>query len=179
MLERINAIDTGIISYVCGNLRFGFLTSIMVVITTLGEYGGVWLIAGLVLAFMKKYRRQGITILCSLAACFVINNLVLQNIFQRVRPFNAIAGVEALVHMPSSFSFPSGHTSSAFASAFAIRYTMGKKAWWVFILAALIGISRVYLGVHYPTDVIAGAAVGSLISWGVCTLAERIGRKRE
>ena len=104
----------------------------------------------------------------SLAVCFIINNEILKNVIARPRPFTQLSGLNVLIPKPSDFSFPSGHTASSFAAAGAFFYYNNKK-WGIFalILASFIGFSRLYLGVHYPSDVLFGALLGMLISFTV------------
>lgn len=172
-MEKILALDAAILQYVQENLRSGVLTAIMIFITTLGDAGAIWLFAAGVMLVTKKYRYRGFLLLCCVAVCFAINNLALQNIFARTRPFDALAGLSPLVHRPVSFSFPSGHTSSSFAAAYAICRGF-RRGWAVYVLAALIGLSRIYVGVHYPTDVLAGALVGTLTACGTYAAVTRL-----
>lgn len=152
-----------------------FLTSVMVVITTLGDEGIIFIAMGIVFLFTKKYRKVGVAVLTALVVMLLCNNIILKDLLARPRPFNlynidpeayAFWGGENakyffpnLVHQPSSYSFPSGHTSSAFAAAFAILIYNRKIGIPMTFFAALMGLSRIYVEVHYCTDVIAGAIV--------------------
>ena len=101
----------------------------------------------------------------SLLLSLVINNLMLKNIIARPRPYDMIEGLKTLVAAPTDFSFPSGHTASSFAAATVLFLTLPKKYGIpAIILAALMGFSRLYIGVHYPTDVLAGLISGVLIA---------------
>lgn len=160
------------------SIQTGILNTIMVVITTLGDEGIIFIAMGIVLMCTKKYRKAGVTLLLALLVMMICNNLVLKELIARVRPFNlyeldpvkyAEWGGETaryffpnLVHAPSSYSFPSGHTSSAFAAAIAVLWYDRKIGIPTTIFAALMGFSRIYVEVHYCTDVIAGAIVGAL-----------------
>lgn len=144
------------------------ITPVLVFLTNLGDSGILWIVLGLVLLIFKKTRKAGITVLGALAVMMVCNNFVLKNLFARTRPFNLEQWKDwfvypELVKRPSSFSFPSGHSSSGFAAATGL--CSSKKARLIvpaFILAALIAFSRIYVHVHYPTDVIFGALFGIL-----------------
>lgn len=158
------------------SIQNGFLNTLMVIITTLGDEGIIFILMGIVLLFMKKHRKAGFAILIALVVMLICNNLVLKELIARARPFNlyeldpikyADWGGEAaryffpdLVHKPSSYSFPSGHTSSAFAAAIAVLCYNRKIGIPTTVFAAFMGFSRIYVEVHYCTDVIAGVIVG-------------------
>ncbi len=143
------------------------LNAIMTFITFLGDDGIFWIGLSLCLLIPRKTRKLGVYVLGGLAFATVINNLGLKEIFARPRPFNfdwpeAMKYVYPnMVEKPHSLSFPSGHTSTSIGAALPFLMKANKKAGIpVFIIAVLIGISRIYIHVHYPTDVIAGAIVG-------------------
>ncbi len=152
-----------------------FLDALMVGITTLGNAGAVFIVLGLALLFTKKYRKAGFAVLVALLVMLLCNDLFLKEFFARPRPFNlfgtnpekyAVWGKEyiypELVHKPSSFSFPSGHTASAFAAAVALLWHDRKLGVPTVIFAALMGFSRIYVQVHYCTDVIGGVVSGTI-----------------
>lgn len=138
--------------------------------TTLGEAGILFIAIALPLMLTKKYRKVGFAMMVSLVVMVIGNNLILKSIFARPRPFNLDPDAYAwwfksyvfpeIVSRPSSYSFPSGHTSSAFAAAFAAMAYNRKWGSLVMVLAVLMGFSRIYVEVHYPSDVIAGFFVG-------------------
>ncbi len=146
------------------------LDSLMYYITFLAEKGILWIIVALLFLFVlpKRYRKIGLSVGIALVLSIIICNLILKNLVARDRPFWADpalvdANLESRFHIFSGiddFSFPSGHTSGSFAAAAAIRLWKKMEGNIAIILAVLIGISRMYLCVHYPTDVLAGAAVG-------------------
>lgn len=150
-----------------------FFDKIMVAITTMGEGGIVFILLALALICTKKYRKAGFAVLAALLVMEVGNNLILKEIFARPRPFNLAEAdpvkyawwaqsyqFPALVSEPSSYSFPSGHTSSAFAAAIAVLWYDRKIGIPTTIFAFIMGFTRIYVEVHYPSDVIAGAIVG-------------------
>ena len=162
--------DLGVFEWI-QNIHNPILTSIMVVITTLGDEGIIFIVLGLVLLLTKKYRKAGLSILIALVVMLVLNNLVLKELIARPRPFNLDPETYAWwhevykypyfnIHQPSSYSFPSGHTSSAFAAAIALLCHDRKLGIPTTIFAAIMGFSRIYVEVHYCTDVIGGAIVG-------------------
>lgn len=176
MLNAIQSADEAILLFIQENLRSGFLTPIMKFFTHMGEVGAVWLImAVLFIVVGKKYRLCGVNILLAIAVCFVINNLILKNLIARERPFFVIENLMTIIEHPDEFSFPSGHASSSFAAAYAITRGV-KKGWLAYILAALIAVSRIYFGVHYLTDILAGAIIGTLAAMAVCFVVLKLYR---
>lgn len=180
--------DLAVFEWVQG-IQGKFMTALMVTITTLGDEGIIFIAMGIVFLFFKKYRKVGFAILIALVVMLLCNNIILKDIIARPRPFNlfiidpeaySLWGGEGakyffpnLVHAPSSYSFPSGHTSSAFAAAFAILIYNRKIGIPMTFFAALMGFSRIYVEVHYCTDVIAAAFVAlvyALIAAGIVKL---------
>jgi undecaprenyl-diphosphatase len=139
----------------------------MYAITKLGDKGIIWIIlALLMLVFLpSKYRKIGFTVVLALVLSVIMCNGIMKNLWQRVRPFNADTSFENLYNIFASihdWSFPSGHTSASFAAALAIFMWDRKKGTWAIVGAVLIALSRLYLTVHYPTDVLASLVLGSL-----------------
>ena len=172
--EFIVNIDVAIYQFV-DSIMNPVLNVIMTFITHLGDTPGIiWFILGIALLIPRKTRKLGILVFAGLAFASVINNLCLKEIIARPRPYNidpevwANAGYEYvwpnLIKQSESFSFPSGHTSTSIGAGFALLLACRKKELAVgvpaFVLSLLIGFSRIYVHVHYPTDVIAGAIVG-------------------
>lgn len=146
-------------------LHTPWLDRVMVCITSLGDHGTLWILTGLLLLMIKRYRRDGILLLAALFISFLICNVLLKNLVARERPFSVNPQALLLIPPPQDFSFPSGHTSISFAAA-SILYSMNRRAGTAaLITAALIMFSRLYLYVHYPTDVIGGIVTGLLSAW--------------
>lgn len=137
------------------------LTKLMSFVTFLGEVGWFWIILGIFLLCMKKYRFAGIAALTALIFDFAAANLILKPLVARPRPCWINESVEMLVRVPEDYSFPSGHTMASFAAAGALLF-MGQKKIGIcaVLLAVLMGVSRMYFYVHFPTDVLAGAVLG-------------------
>ena len=163
MFEAISSLDIQILLFIQNFIRNDILDSIMLIFTYLGEAGTVWIIISICLLFTKKHRKVGLVTLLCMLICYIANDLVLKNIFIRPRPFVTEPAIDVLSKLPSSLSFPSGHACSSFAAAYAIAHGCGKKAGWVYVLSTVIALSRPYVGVHYLSDILVGAAVGTLL----------------
>ena len=166
MLETLLNIDGGLLLLIQDYARNPILDRIMIFITTLGNGGMIWIAATVILMIPKKPRKVGIMSAVALLGSLLINNHLIKNIVQRPRPFVTFTDLQIIIPTPSEFSFPSGHTSSSFAAA-SVFYTHLPKKIGVpaIVLAGLIGLSRLYVGVHYPTDVIAGIFMGIFLGY--------------
>ena len=163
-MEWFYSIDVNILTYVQEFLRTASLTYFFEEITDLGNNGWFWIVLGCILTAIKRTRIPGILMLAALIVSGAVDNMVLKTVVDRTRPFLADPSIQNLVTAHGS-SFPSGHTGSSFAAAGVMWRTMPRKYGLIaIILAALIGISRVYLGVHYPSDVLGGAFIGLLVA---------------
>lgn len=153
------SLDFSILFWIQEHLVSPVLTVIMRVITHLGDYGIIWILLAAILLLFKKTRGMGVAIFLSIAIGGLIGNVFLKNIVARLRPFQTHA-FELLIPAPTGYSFPSGHTLASFAAASAILYF--DKKWGIVALigAALIGFSRLYFFVHFPTDVLMGVLLG-------------------
>lgn len=137
------------------------LDTIMCAITRLGDAGIIWILLCIVLLILPKTRKSGVVLMAALLVDLVVCNVILKPLVHRIRPFDVKTGIELLVKRPTDYSFPSGHTAASVASVMAL-YLAGEKKIWVpaLILAVLIAFSRLYLYVHYPTDVLGGMIIG-------------------
>jgi undecaprenyl-diphosphatase len=138
------------------------------VITHLGDAGAIWIILTLALLVHPRTRRLGLACGIALLCSVVFTNLILKNLVARTRPFYLV-DIELLIKAPGEHSFPSGHATSSFAVAFVLwkeRTRIGRMEIYRIgmVLASLIAFSRLYLYVHYPTDVLAGVLMGYLCS---------------
>ena len=142
-------------------LHTPFLDKIMVFITRLGDAGIIWIVLSIVLLLIPKTRKSGAVMVAALVVDVLLCNIVLKNLVARTRPYDVNTGVHLLVAKLHDYSFPSGHTAASFASVTAL-YLAGEQKLWKFalVLACLIAISRLYLYVHYPTDVLGGILFG-------------------
>lgn len=149
-----------------------FLDSVFMNITALGDRGFLWIMAGIVMMLTKKYRRQGLLLLVGLLLTVLVGNVLLKNLIQRDRPCWLYPEVPLLISCPKDFSFPSAHSMSSFAGATALWFTNRRYGIVAYIVAAAIAFSRLYLFVHWPTDVLVGSALGILVGMVVFYIAE-------
>lgn len=161
----LQEIDIMILNMIQTYLHYDFLNSIMIFLSRIGDGGFVWITIGVLFLLSKKYRKYGFLILIALGLEALFVNITLKPLIQRIRPFNINTTIELLIPSPRDFSFPSGHTASAFAAATILLYTNRKIAISGMILASLIAFSRLYLYVHFPSDIIAGVLIGMISGW--------------
>lgn len=141
-----------------------FMDRLMVLLSWLGDGGLVWLLLCFILLIRPQTRRLGLSMALSLAFELVSCSL-LKVVIARPRPFTIERDVALLVDPPTDWSFPSGHTASSFAAASALKDAGWKATLPATMLASLIALSRLYLFVHFPSDVVAGLALGLVCGW--------------
>lgn len=155
-------LDAEILLWIQAHLRKEFLTPIMLFLTNLGNAGWFWLTLLAILLLFPKYKKAALTGIIAVVIGFLITNLCLKNIVARTRPYELIEGLTYLGIKPHDFSFPSGHATCSIAASVALYKCLPKKAGIPLLtLAILICFTRLYAGVHYPTDVLAGILIGS------------------
>ena len=142
------------------NHRLPWLDRLLIALTRLGDHGTIWILLCLGLFFFRRSRRAGVQMALALILMFVLGEGILKNLFARPRPYTHLPGLSLLIPPETSWSFPSGHTASSFAAAFSLWFWDRRWGKWALVLACAIGISRIYLSVHYPTDVIGGFLLG-------------------
>ena len=155
------------ILYALQEIHSPILDAIMLFITSLGDDGWLWLLIGVVCLCFKKHRKMGLQVLLSMLCTFVLGNLILKNIFARPRPCDIDTAVTLLLSRPHGHSFPSGHSINSMVAAVALFLNNKKIGIPALIIATLIGFSRLYLFVHFPTDVLGGFAIAILVAIGV------------
>ena len=167
-MQPLWQIEGAFLLWIQENMRQDWLTPIMQVITRFGDGGIFWIGFCILLLGIPKSRRTGIAASLSLALNGLVTNVCLKNIIGRIRPYVRFPELTVLTTIPSDTSFPSGHTAASFAVAAGVYMAGWKKTGIVlYFFSALIGFSRLYLGVHFPSDVIGGAIVGVLCAWVV------------
>lgn len=158
--------DGNILLFIQEFIRNPILTPVFLTITHLGDKGLIWILICLILLSCKRTRKVGVMGLLALLGSLLLNNMLLKNLVARPRPFYAVEGLTILINTPSEFSFPSGHTASSFAAASVFFRNLPRCCGVPAIgLAALIGFSRLYIGIHYPTDVLFGMLTGIIIGY--------------
>lgn len=157
--------DLPILEWIAANLKCGFLDFLMPLITLLGDAGIFWILCSVVLIFIPKYRKIGLGMGVSLLIGLLICNVTLKPLVGRIRPYDYQLQhfqkeIILLVEGLHDFSFPSGHTIASFEAATVLLMNNKKMGIPAMVLAVLIAFSRLYLYVHYPTDVFASVVLG-------------------
>ena len=151
------------------------LDALMLFITTITDKGAAGIVLCLVLLARKSSRKVGVAMLVALVIGHLLGSVLLKNLFARVRPCNVNLAVNMLIARPQSFSFPSGHTTLTFAAVMTLYFARWRK---LFIVAAVVGalvcFSRMYLYVHFPTDILAGVVVGTLSAYAAWRVVEKV-----
>ena len=181
LLEWIHNIDAQILLFIQQYLRSDLFTWLWKGITFLGDGGWFWIVLGLLFLFPKKTRKAGVTALLALAIGAVVTNLCLKDLVARIRPYDSVEGLVPLVARLKDYSFPSGHTMASFACASVFwHYRDTFKKWSIvaLVLAFCVAFSRLYLYVHFPTDVLCGGLLGWLFGWIACRIADRVRLKK-
>ena len=151
----------------------------MVAVTKLGDAGIVWIILTVILLLIPKTRKSGLYMAVALIADLIICNVILKPIVARIRPYSINKTVQLLVTPLKDYSFPSGHTAASIASVSALYFAGRKRmAAGALIVSVLIAFSRMYLYVHYPTDVLGGLIIGLLCGWIADMIIQKVMEKR-
>lgn len=158
--------DLPILDWIMANLWCPFLDAVMPVITVLGDAGIFWIALAAVFLLLPKHRKMGLSMGVALMMGLVICNMILKPVVGRIRPYDYQLEffqktIPLLIERQHDFSFPSGHTIASFEAAVAMLICNKKLGIPAMILAVLIAFSRMYLYVHYPTDVIASVILGT------------------
>ena len=172
--------ELALLDWIQAHLRSGPLDVLMTALSRLADHGDIWILLAALLLLSVKRRKQGITVSCALVLDLLACNTVLKPLIGRGRPFLLRPDLILLVSPPGDASFPSGHTAASFAAAFALRAAGAEKRLWIpaVILAAGIAFSRLYLYVHWPSDVLGGILLGAVLGHlaGRLTARQREGK---
>ncbi|WP_288221982.1 phosphatase PAP2 family protein [uncultured Clostridium sp.] len=178
MVYFFNNLDIGILYFIRDSFSNPFMDKLMVFITSLGDKGFIWIAIGIILLIQKKYRKVGFILLLALLINAIIGEGIIKNIVQRPRAFITYPNINIIINPPTSFSFPSGHTASSFAAAVVIGYYIKEWKYISYSLATLIAFSRLYLFVHYPSDIIGGILLGIISALLTIRIAKSINIKK-
>ena len=158
-------------------LRSGPLDAVMRFVSWTGNHGTVWILLAVLLILMKRQRGHGLSASCALILDLVSCNLVLKPLIGRERPFALVPDMELMISPPLDASFPSGHTAASFAVVFALKAS-GSPLWKpALVWAILMAFSRLYLYVHWPTDIVGGVLLGSAMGWLGAKIVNRVWKK--
>ncbi len=162
MIEWIQNVDWMILHWIQNTLQCGIMDFLMPKITMIGSGGVIWIAAAVAMMVSKKYRRYGIAMFAALTVGFLVGNVYLKHLVARPRPC-WLESVALLVKKPTDYSFPSGHTLISVISAIMLTAANRKFGLLAIPLAVLIAFSRLYLYVHFPSDVLTAAVMGIVI----------------
>ncbi len=169
--------DLPILDWIQSNLQSPFMDTVMPIITMFGDGGIFWIACALVMLLLPKSRKTGLAMGIALLMGVLICNVLLKNICARPRPYvfqdehfgktlaDLLEGGKLLVSNPSDYSFPSGHTIASFEASVPLLLYKKRLGIPALILACLVAFSRMYLYVHYPTDVIASVILGTAFAF--------------
>ena len=175
----MNQFELKILDFIGDKMQCAFLDFVLPLITKLGDKGIFWIILAVVLLCIPKTRKIGLSMGIALIIGLLVGNVFLKNVVARIRPYDLNTGVELLISKLSDFSFPSGHTLASFEGATVLLIKNKKLGIPAMILAVIIAFSRLYLYVHYPSDVLAGALLGIAIAFLSCFIVDKIFQKVE
>jgi len=169
-MNAVTKADLAVLDFIQEHIRADFLDPFMTVVTALGNSGILWVALAAVLLIFKRSRKYGLMVAVALILGVLICNVTLKPLVARIRPCELVESVKLLISAPADYSFPSGHTTSSFAAASALFFSGAKGRYAALALALLIAFSRLYLYVHYPTDVLTGMIIGIFCGWLSCRI---------
>ncbi len=167
MFEQLTQLEIGILDWIQNVFQCAFLDWFFPLITKLGDHGLFWILLAAALLLFRKTRATGIMMGVALLCGFLVGNMTLKPLISRIRPYdaNTLREVPLLVERLSDYSFPSGHTLASLEGATVLTIRDKRLGVPAMITAILVALSRLYLYVHYPTDVLAGAVLGVLFAF--------------
>ena len=157
--------ELAVLDWIAAHCHTVWLDTLVPFITSLGYKGLLWIVVALILLAIPSQRSTGFQVALALLFSVLLCNLILKNAVGRIRPFELAGITDLLVTLPDDPSFPSGHTSASFAAVTALMLDRHFLRWPCLVIGVLIALSRLYLYVHFPTDVAAGALLGILCGW--------------
>lgn len=169
----MQAIEFAILDWIQAYLRCGFLDVVLPAVSRTVNHGELLILFAAVLLLVRGQRHYGASMACALVLDFISCNMILKPLIGRMRPFAVNAAVDLLIVPPVDASFPSGHTAVVFAAVFALKCS-GSPLWKpVLFFAVTVAFSRLYLYVHWPTDILGGILLGAAVGWAGAKLVQR------
>ncbi len=175
----MNTFEAEILKFLHSVFSCEVLDFIFKFISQLGDKGAIWIILSVVLIIFPKTRKAGICSAVSLILCLAVGNIILKPLIGRVRPYDFDNAIKIIIPPLHDGSFPSGHTMAAFASMHSIAKCLKKHRAYLYTAASLMGLSRIYLCVHYPTDVIFGTVFGICFAIGAHKIYNTLTKGRD
>lgn len=168
--------DLPILDWIQAHLQCGFMDTIMPIITLFGEGGVFWIAWAVILLIIPKTRKVGLSMIFALLLGLLVCNVTLKPLVARIRPYDLQEQdfgiyINLLIERQHDFSFPSGHTIASFEAAVVLLKNSRKMGIPALILAILVSFSRLYLYVHYPSDVLVSVVLGTIFAFIGCALA--------
>lgn len=172
-INNLTNFELSILDFISVNLTNPVLDFLMPIISAVCNHGEIWIVCSVILMCFSKTRKAGVSVAVALILGFLIGNMTIKPLVARIRPYE-LTQVSLLISQPKDYSFPSGHTLASFESAFAIFFNNRKLGIVALIVASVIAFSRLYLYVHFPTDIIAGVILGFVIAVVSKKLSDKI-----
>ena len=174
--------DLPILDWIQANLQSGFMDKFMPFITVFGDAGIFWIACSVILLLIPKYRKVGLSMGFALLLGLLVCNVTLKPLVGRIRPYDYQLEhfgktIPLLIEAQHDFSFPSGHTLASFEAATALMLNNKKLGIPALILACLIAFSRLYLYVHWPTDIAGGVVLGAAMGWLGAKIIHKVWKK--
>ena len=161
----MNLFELGILDFIQNTFRCAFLDVFFPIVTKFGDGGIFWIAVSILFLCFKKTRRTGLMMGMALTLGLLVGNLTLKPLVARIRPYDLNPAIELLVPALSDYSFPSGHTLACFECATVLMIRDRRIGIPALALGILVALSRLYLYVHYPTDVLCGLVLGVLFGF--------------
>lgn len=179
MIDFLYSIDVSIFYFINGTLANPLFDKLMPFITEVKNWYLVYVLLWLIILFKGgKYRiAMAVAMILLITITDQVSSSLLKNLIERVRPCNELPDVHLLAGCTGSFSFPSSHAVNNFAAAMFFGYFYKHLRWILFSVAAIVALSRIFVGVHYPSDVIGGALIGIILGYICVKICEMIMKK--
>lgn len=174
---NITQIDFFILDFIRDNISNPILDIAAKAISFTGELGWIWILLIIIMLCMKKFRKAGIAMALAMVLGLIVGNGILKLFIGRTRPYDVNTAIEIIIAKPIDFSFPSGHTLSSFAAASALFSYHKRVGIIAIVYAGLMGLSRIYLYVHYPSDVLVGSLLGILLAFAAVSITDMLFKK--